>query len=784
MKRLKVFGGVSIETEDGPLGGRATQKRRLALLALLAAARSHGTSRDRLIAFLWPDADAENGRRFLSDSVYRINDALGGDVIIAVGDELRLDAERLPSDLFDFADARARGDHEAAVAHYGGPFLDGFFLSDSREFERWVDGERDTLAREFAASVEALAEQAEGAGNASVAAGWWRRAAAHDPYNSRIALRLMQSLDASGERAAAIQHARIHETLLAEELEIEPDAAVKQFAEQLRGESRPAPVAQPRDRGKAGPSTSLGTTKVQPTERALSSSTPARERMESIPHIVAPAPTSHRRFAIASVLAAALLLAAGWMAFQRNRTSGGDSSQLRTIAVLPFTNIGGEKDNEYFSDGITEELISALGRVDGLQVASRTSVFALKDKSLDVRDVGKRLGVSAVVEGSVRKSGNRLRITSQLVSTDKGYDLWSEVYDRELSDVFSIQEEISSAIVKRLKGALAGGEPVKLAERKTTSLEAYDLYLKGRFAWHQRTRDGLREAVDYFSRAVVSAPDYARAYVGLADAYAVSAFYDYLPPRESYPKAEAAARRALELDPALAAPHATLGYVDTYYTLDWKRAEEEFKRALAADPNYSTAHQWYANLLTVSKRFDDAEREMRIAQEADPLSLVANAALGWILYHAGKLEAALEQERRALALNPDFELAHMWGGFALDELGRHREASEWIGNAVRLSHGSTLTRLALAHALARSGTRSGVDSARAIVSEIEALHARGEYVPSYEVGKVRFALGERDAALTWLRRAVEEKSHSRAFFGVDPQLASLRKDPRFAALLR
>jgi tetratricopeptide (TPR) repeat protein len=383
----------------------------------------------------------------------------------------------------------------------------------------------------------------------------------------------------------------------------------------------------------------------------------------------------------------------------------------------------------------------------------------------------------------VRKSGRTLRISAQLVSTTSGYDLWSGTYEREMDDVFAIQEEIARAIVAKLIGTLDAANRVGHADSSMRDPEAYDLYLKGRFAWHQRTPDGLRQAIDYFGRAVARATGYARAHVGLADAYAVSAFYDYLPPRVAYPQAERAARRAIALDPSLAAPHATLGYVLTYYYLDWPQAEQELERALAADATYSTAHQWYGNLLTVAARFAEAERALRAAQEADPLSLIAHAALGWSLYFAGKYDAALEQCRQTLALDDKFQLAHLWGGWALAEMGRDGEAREWIQRAVRLSNGSALTRLALARELARSRVAAARDSARAIVGEIESRRTRGEYMPAYEIAKVHLALGDRARALEWLGRAVDDRSHSRAFFEVDPQLAPLRTDARFAELV-
>jgi TolB-like protein/DNA-binding SARP family transcriptional activator len=805
VQRLKLFGGLSIESESGPLTGRAVQRRRLALLALLAArARKGGVGRDRLVALLWPDADAENGRRFLSDSVYRINQALGGDVILAAGDELRLDSQRLPSDLDAFEAALSGADHEAAVRSYAGPFLDGFFLPDAPEFERWTEGERDRLGREYARALEALAESAEEQGSGTRAVDLWRRLAAHDPYNSRVALRLMQSLVAVGERATAIQHARAHETLLVDELEVQPDAAVRAFAEQLKHDAgvEPGVTSSPSPSAPAAaavvPVSDAGPAQPMAWDASVVGQDPATRYATPEPGAVSRAPEGRAarqgrsRWAWRSPLAAALVLAAvvigvaigiGTLIAGRERRTGAPPSvsTTPTIAVLPFANLSADQENEYFSDGITDELIVTLGQVRSLRVVSRTSAFAFKNTGVDVREVAQRLGAVAIVEGSVRRSGRALRVTAQLVDAETGYDLWSETYSRELEDVFTIQEEIARAIAVRLVGAL--GDSVAITQRSTRDPVTYDLYLRGRHAWHQRTSDGLRRAIEYFEQAVAREPDYARAHAALGDAYAVSAFYDYLPPREAYPRAEEAARRAMQLDPALAEPHATMGYVHTYYHLDGPRAEDSFKRAIAAAPGYSTAHQWYANLLTVTGRFDDAEREFRAAQEADPLSVIAQAALGWSFYFAGRYEAALEQCRRTLALKPDFELAHLWGGWALQELGRPVEAREWVERAVELSHGGVLARLGLGYVLGRSGSDADREGARAIVHEMESRRARGEYVPAYEVAKVHLALGERAMALRWLERAVDDRSHSLAFLRVDPQLAPLRGDPGFEALV-
>ena len=792
MQRLIVFGGLLIATEGGPLTGRAVQRRRLALIALLASARHRGMSRDKLIALLWPGSDAETGRHYLSDSVYRINAAMGGDVILAAGDDLRLDVQRLPTDLADFDDSVAGGDHERAVSLYGGPFLDGFFLSDAPEFDRWMDDQRARLAAVFAKELEALAEAAGRRGEHSVSVSWWRRLAAHDPYNSRIALRVMQALCDAGERGAAIQHARVHEILLKQELEIDPDPAIVELAERLRNDQQRDP--EPR-LGPARGQSDVAAGRLGRSDPDAGPPTPfdsaARHSAHSDPDAARPGaiavPSGRRPWTrlrpavIGGVLAAAVL--AVWLRARADNAPSESADAMRSVAVLPFANVSDEPQSEYFSDGMTEELIATLGTVEGLAVASRTSSFAYKGKAADVREIGRRLGVDAVVEGSVRKAGRRLRITAQLVSTANGYRLWSEAYDREIDDVFAIQEEIARAIVTRMSSALIGGAGLVPAERSTRDSEAYDLYLRGRFAWHQRTRESLDRAIDFFQRAVDRAPTYARAHVGLADAYAVAAFYDYRAPRDAYARAEASARRALEIDPGLAAPHATLGYILTYHHLDWSRAEAEFGRALAIDPSYSTAHQWYANLLTVAARFDDAERAMRRAQETDPLSLIANAALGWSFYYAGDYGRALQQCRGTLALEPNYVLAHLWGGWALDAMGQAREAREWIGRAAQLSPGNDLARLSLAHVLAGSVVAVDRDSATAILRDITGRSLAGAYVPSYEIAKVHLALGDPDQALRWLERAVEEGSHSRAFLRIDPQLRSLRRNARFTSLV-
>ena len=447
-----------------------------------------------------------------------------------------------------------------------------------------------------------------------------------------------------------------------------------------------------------------------------------------------------------------------------------------TLAVLPFVNASGKAADEYFSDGLTEELMDSLSGAGDLRLVSRTSAFALKGKNMGAQEIGRILGAGSLVEGSVRREGERLRISVHLVDARNGYQLWSETYDRRMNDVFEVQEEIALSVANTLTGRLLGPAEADELAIPVTDPVAYDLYLKGRFHWHRRTAEGLREAVGYFEEAVARAPNYAPAQVGLGDAYAVLGFYDYLAPAEAFPRAQAAARRALELDPGNAPGQATLGYVALYYDWDLEEAESRFLRSIELDPGYSKARQWYANLLTAAGRFDEAEREMRRAQQLEPLSLIASAALGWVHYFAGDYELALEQYRLTLGLDPDFELAYLWSGWALEELGRYDEALEMLEEAVARSGSSGISKASLARMHALRGENEEAERHLAKLLESEG------YVPAYEISKAWFALGEPEAANEWLQRAYEQRSHSLVFLRVDPQLAAHQDDAAFLRL--
>lgn len=465
--------------------------------------------------------------------------------------------------------------------------------------------------------------------------------------------------------------------------------------------------------------------------------------------------------------------------------SGEDRGQalgeIRSIAVLPFVNVSADEENEYFTDGITEELLSTLSKVAGLRVAARSSVFALKGQDMDAREVGRHLDVAAVLDGSVRRSASRLRITAELVDTATGYQLWSERYDREAGDIFAIQEDISRSIADVLRIRLLGASGERsLYRQPTSSLEAYHEYLKGRYHLNRRTRDSLRSGQQAFRRAIAADPDFARAYSGLADTYLLLERYGVLPAADAVPEAEAAARRALGIDPDLAEGHNSLAYAFMIGNWDWPAADREFSRAVELDPRYAPAHHWRGWHLARMGRFDEAIASMERALELEPLSLIINANLGSAFYFARRFDEAIRQLERTLELNPRFPVALQWLGRALDRAGRTAEALEAQRGAEALLPDDAECVASVGHALARHGDRP---AAEAKLEELERL-AKTSWVSSYWPGLVLLGLGRPDEAVECLEAAYEERFDWIVFLPVDPVFDTLREHPTFNRLVQ
>ncbi len=451
-----------------------------------------------------------------------------------------------------------------------------------------------------------------------------------------------------------------------------------------------------------------------------------------------------------------------------------------SAAVLPFTDLSPQRDQGYFSDGLTEELITSLSQVRGLRVAARTSSFQFKGRNADVREIGRKLDVGAVLEGSVRRSGDRLRVSAQLINAKDGYQLWSESYDRDLADVFAVQEDVARSIVAALRVRLAPARDSALAVRPTNDLEAYDLYLKGRFAWNQRTGPALQEAVRYLEQAVARDSTFARAWAALADAYLLVVPYAGGLPAEGWRKAEAAAKTALALDSTSAEAYTALAYGNMIYAWNWATAEDNFKRAIAADPNYATGHHWYGDFLAGRGRLAESLAQMSRAHELDPLSLQIGAEWGWASYLMHRNDEAEAHIRQALALDPNYAQAHFRLGLVQIQQRRYPEAIASLKRSIDLGVFYPQGASGLAFAYGVSGNKEG---AMEIVNDLKRRSGR-ELLPPVSIAIAYAGLGDATRGLEWLNRGIDERDIYIPENFFDPLLDPLRKDPRFEQVLK
>ena len=458
------------------------------------------------------------------------------------------------------------------------------------------------------------------------------------------------------------------------------------------------------------------------------------------------------------------------------RAEGVDS---RSIAVLPFDNASSEPDSEYFSDGITESIIGKLSQLPSLRVVARSTVFRYKGSHIDPQAAGAALGVRLVLSGRVQQRRDRLTIGAELTDVVDGRQLWGERYHRFADDVFAIEEEIATEISDRLRLRLTDNDRGRLERRQTANIGAYHAYLRGRYEWNKRTEAALHKSVSSFRDALEKDPGYALAYTGLADAYNVLGFYSLLPPADAFPRAEAAAMRALEIDETLAEAHASLGYTLFYHRWDVPRAESAFLKAISLRDDYPVAHQFYANELAALGRFKESLAQFRRTVELDPLSLIANAATGWCLYMSREYAGAEEQLRSTIAIDDSFGLAHIWLSHVLRVSGRTDEALAEARSASAMQASWIESMSAQACALVQGGDAAG---ARQILESLLVDRTR-RFVQPYEIATIQLALGDRDAAMASLLEAFEIRSHRLVFLGVDPSFDALRGDPEFVRLV-
>jgi serine/threonine-protein kinase len=455
-----------------------------------------------------------------------------------------------------------------------------------------------------------------------------------------------------------------------------------------------------------------------------------------------------------------------------------DGVERKSIAVLPFANMSDDPENEYFSDGMTEEIINALTQLQDLRVVARTSCFAFKGKAPHISEVGAKLNVATVLEGSVRKAGSRLRITAQLVNVGDGYHLWSQRYDREMEDVFAIQDEIAKAIADKLQITLVGDVAEQLVRPPTENLEAYDLYLKGRF-FVNLGGEGPLKGLEYLKQALACDPRYALAHAGIADAYNFSGDVGILRPREAKPKAREAAIRALELDETLAEAHAALGWCNWTHDFEWSNAERHLLRAIELNPELAEARFQYGFFLSSMGRFEESLAELRRGVDLDPLAQLGNTWLGQVLAFLEQFPAAIDQLRAAVELDPTSWHANHMVGMVYRLNSNYPDAIEALQTAMALAGRQPWSLMELALTYAASGSRA---QAEAIYDELVA-RSRGEYVPPATLSFVSAALGREDEAFGWLERAYEERDPFLVWVKQLPHFDPLRGDQRFDMLL-
>jgi len=807
--KLTILGGASIEGPDGPVGGRASQRHRLALLAILAAS-PRGMTRDKLVALLWPERRAERARHALSDSVYRINRALEDEPIVAVGDELRLDPEALPSDLAEFRNAVDAERWEQAGAVYAGPFLDGFHLSGAGEFERWVDGERERLARLYAQALERLAEEREDAGDLTGMAAAWQRRAAHDPYDSRVALRLMEALEAAGNPAAALRHARAHTELLERELGVGPDPTVTAFAGQIRGRLAGASVCPTRPAVPTG----SRTWDRAAIEEVAAATPPSVRRHDELDKdrertVFGPGTSPWRRLGVG--VGGILLLTLAGLSLasfphpepvefvaaneQAVGSNPGRDTGSPSIAVLAFEDLSPGSDHAWFADGIAEEIVHALERTEGLTVVARQSSFVFRDRPVDLRRIADTLGAGFVVDGSVRTGGDSVWISAQLIDGGTGFQRWSETFAASMSpeSLRSVQEGIARDVAATLSletwGDVERSAP-RLAE------ESYQTYLEGLFLLRRFQSVGppnprdILTSLDYLRQVVEQEPAWDEGWAALGEALHWAAFRDY-EPEQNWLASKRALQRAIQLNADHPTANASLGYVIHRLDRDYEGAAARFRHALSLD----TRQYWhcgYALFLMWTGRYDDAAAAMRRGVANDPMYWPLAEARSAPARCAGPFEdaitlaeSALEVGRGAGAVR-DLVLALERTGRGEKALARLDGVEAEVEDPGRRSYLGLLRVLLLA----RSGRVDEAESLLAAIDVAQAVEWTSKAFTSRQVtatplvAAALVALGRPDDALDTLRSTMDRDPDTLLYDRCYPDLRSRESDPRYQELLR
>jgi DNA-binding winged helix-turn-helix (wHTH) protein/TolB-like protein/Flp pilus assembly protein TadD len=485
------------------------------------------------------------------------------------------------------------------------------------------------------------------------------------------------------------------------------------------------------------------------------------------------------------ILVAAVLAAGAVLVLLRVLSRHGDAASkdapevtIHSLAVLPFQTLGAKQSDQYLGLGMADALITRLGNTGKIIIRPTSAIQKYAEKDLTPQAAGQEQGVDAVLDGRIQREADRVRLTVQLIRVRDGVQLWGETFDREFTNIFALEDSLSERVAQSIRLKLTGEETRRFTKRSTERPDAYEAYVKGRYFWNKRTDKGLKKGLEYFRQAIALDPSFAEAYVGVADSYATLGLYAVIPPKEAFPAAKEAAKRALEMDDGLAAAHATLGFINFYYDWNATDAINEFRRALADNPNYAMAHSWYGENLAAMGRFEEATAEAKLALEDDPLSLIIGSNAGWTLSLAGKGDQAIEILKKAIEIDPSFPRTHYRLGRAYAQKKSYDMAMSELEQAVSLSGGDACYKGSLGYVYAISGK---LTQARDVLRDLEGRTSQ-PYVPAYAIALVYAGLGDNDHALTWLQKAFDDRSTSIAFLKLDPELTDLHSDPRFQQL--
>ena len=778
MVRLRTLGALDLRDAEGQeCRSLLAQPKRVALVVYLALASPRGPHRrDALLALFWPELDSDHARNALSQSMHFLRRALGAETLVSHnGSELSLAPGSFWCDAIAFEEAIASGRTSEALDLYRGDLVEGFHVGNAPEFERWLDTERSRLADMYVRAAQASAEKRELAGDNEAALALWRRLTARDPYSPNLAIRYMRALAASGDRVGALQHARVHKTLLREELNSEPDEGVTRLARQLQN----APPSDER------------TPPVPAVASSVLAGTPVVAKTDLAPSLIAvPAgKVRYRRYASTVVVGLFLLfVAVGSAVAFRVGPQNDKRAPIRSLAVLPFQDLTGDSSQHSFAEGMHEALITELARYPELSVISRTSVLRYRTTTKSASEIARELKVDGVVEGAILRDGGRIRMSAQLVYGRTDREIWAERYVRDLRDILVLQSELAAAIAREVHVAtnpITRRSPDRSGPADAPPRELYlrELYQRGRYAELSRSLNGIETAREAYRRAIAEDSAFALGWAGLAGVYGFMADYGYAPMPPALDSARWMAQRAVALDSTLPDTRTALGVAlgDAH---DFAGAEREFRSAIQLGPSNARAHYWYSVLLVALGRGDEALRESERALELDPFSPRGGLAMKryatFLLtgeYPHRKLPVT--ERRPILKLEPGEPWARAREAFELAEVGRCSEARSELVRARRDAPGDNFRMLTFVASVDWwCGQR---DSARATLSRMKKLPHAGDN--GYRMAIVHTLMGEKDSAFVWLdqqRWTMAELSGLSADWWMQP----LRSDPRYAALLQ